>query len=694
MSAIVNSVVNVVSAVGTFYGEINPATLSGAIDIIVVRQPNGELHGSPFHVRFGKLKLLRPSDKVVEIAVNGKTIDLPMKVGDAGEAFFVVKADNPVPSEYATSPIVTAVSPNVDESFTNFELNADDTKFIDEIDISKLGIGEKKDSPSLSPTTPTIHNTKKPVDIPVHTEIELDLAQRYPNSPPWEWSWGGLPEKQDSHPKTLSKMTSTPQFKNTKIAYGPATLVNEEMSVNEKVDNYLTSIEFSSETRVAMNQELNENKCQDILGLGESEESTVYVSQCGPITNLSKLSKEEADTLFNNNLVEFDIFCERPDRLLDPSTVFKIHGFYHSWSSAAPVIMSHVLFNRSLSTDGLRKVLKPEPNRSSSWFSWGRSTPKPISSPNLIAAKLDRAPSPLQETSPRMTSRSASPSLEKVRYAKSLRLTSDQLNSLGLEDGPNTIQFTVNSGFQGKAVTQAKIYLWNYDDQIVISDVDGTITKSDVLGHVFTMVGKDWTHEGVANFYTSIAKNGYHFLYLTSRAIGQAGYTREYLAKVEQNQFQLPEGPILLSPDRLVQAFTREVIQRKPQEFKIQCLRDIKKLFGDRLPFFAGFGNRITDAMSYKSVDIPASKIFTIDPTGQVKLELMTNYNTTYTKLNETVDQLFPPMKVMLPEYNDFNYWKNDYPAVKIDVEEDSDDSEDEDLDLNQKMSQMQKTKF
>ena len=57
--------VSAVSAVGTFYTEINPATLSGAIDIIVVRGPNGELVSSPFHVRFGKLKLLRPQDKVV-----------------------------------------------------------------------------------------------------------------------------------------------------------------------------------------------------------------------------------------------------------------------------------------------------------------------------------------------------------------------------------------------------------------------------------------------------------------------------------------------------------------------------------------------------------------------------------------------------------------------------------------------------
>jgi phosphatidate phosphatase LPIN len=66
------------------------------------------------------------------------------------------------------------------------------------------------------------------------------------------------------------------------------------------------------------------------------------------------------------------------------------------------------------------------------------------------------------------------------------------------------------------------------------------------------------------------------------------------------------------------------VIMRKPEVFKMACLRDIRRLFGDsKNPFYAGFGNRITDALSYRSVDIPSSKIFTIDSTGDVKLELL-----------------------------------------------------------------------
>lgn len=64
---------------------------------------------------------------------------------------------------------------------------------------------------------------------------------------------------------------------------------------------------------------------------------------------------------------------------------------------------------------------------------------------------------------------------------------------------------------------------------------------------------------------------------------------------------------------------------RKPEVFKMACLRDIQRLFGEasRNPFYAGFGNRITDALSYRSVNVPSSRIFTIDSTGEVKLELL-----------------------------------------------------------------------
>ena len=51
-----------------FYSEINAATLTGAIDVIVVQQEDGSYKCSPFHVRFGKLGVLKAREKIVRIS--------------------------------------------------------------------------------------------------------------------------------------------------------------------------------------------------------------------------------------------------------------------------------------------------------------------------------------------------------------------------------------------------------------------------------------------------------------------------------------------------------------------------------------------------------------------------------------------------------------------------------------------------
>jgi phosphatidate phosphatase LPIN len=54
------------------------------------------------------------------------------------------------------------------------------------------------------------------------------------------------------------------------------------------------------------------------------------------------------------------------------------------------------------------------------------------------------------------------------------------------------------------------------------------------------------------------------------------------------------------------------------------CLRDLQHLYSgyhrpvEISPFYAGFGNRITDALSYRSVGIPSSRIFTINSNAEV----------------------------------------------------------------------------
>jgi phosphatidate phosphatase LPIN len=81
----------------------------------------------------------------------------------------------------------------------------------------------------------------------------------------------------------------------------------------------------------------------------------------------------------------------------------------------------------------------------------------------------------------------------------------------------------------------------------------------------------------------------------------------------------MPDGPLLISPDRSATSFYREVIIKKPHLFKIKCLKEIKDLFPENYePFYAGFGNRDTDYISYKTLSINENKIFIINPKGEI----------------------------------------------------------------------------
>ena len=41
----------------------------------------------------------------------------------------------------------------------------------------------------------------------------------------------------------------------------------------------------------------------------------------------------------------------------------------------------------------------------------------------------------------------------------------------------------------------------------------------------------------------------------------------------------MPEGPLLISPDRSISSLYREIIIRQPHLFKIKCLTDVVNAF-------------------------------------------------------------------------------------------------------------------
>lgn len=187
----IRGAVYAISAPYQYYKELpplNPSTLTGAIDVVVVRRPiedgtDVELVSSPFHVRFGKWQVLRPADKKVctlsspeqlqarsacqyplqvNVTVNGKHIPFNMKIGEAGEAFFIFETAGDVPDELITSPLLEAVrSPEIQgQDAQASQLGARDGKDGDVQDMERLQQSEP-DFLDLdaSPTHPTSDQT-------------------------------------------------------------------------------------------------------------------------------------------------------------------------------------------------------------------------------------------------------------------------------------------------------------------------------------------------------------------------------------------------------------------------------------------------------------------------------------------------------------------------------------------------------
>ncbi|NWS75162.1 LPIN3 phosphatase, partial [Crotophaga sulcirostris] len=803
------------------YRGLNPTTLTGCIDVVVVRQPDNSFQCSPFHVRFGKLGVLRSKEKVVDIEINGKPVDLHMKLGDNGEAFFIQDSEEDegsIPSHLCTSPIPEeeslegAAQPSHGQEASNTEVTPQKRKrrrrkpkWKEVLDSKLEGSEETKSDVSVeelcklpapsdsvyfsfadlpreetgslrspemypysdgelasmdSPTLSHLSSPKSDSELEIRPQDSFSLGAESH----MQWTWGRLPQSTRSTATAATALSATPvpvheaahlvatseglgggsslagpqtipcfsvsvveqtpapwsgnslsRLKDIPCAVGAESLLASSAPqetqeggvgvVPEAVepfegaaalrqvglegpeaqlerqrrqgecvtgsikrsphlgpsDVYLEDLSSLDEEQVALYFPRSEEEqspkpvadpsdplCvqlpSDLPAESPADPSSdsmpaVALSLCGGLGGSRQISRDK----FMEHMVSYQQLAENPGLIDDPSLVILINEKYYNWAVAAPMVLSLQAFHRNIPESTIDQLVKEKMPKKGSrwWFSWRRRefpAEEVCLQPwlaNLLFPSLYRQEEEVSSSGDEplhpedVAAVDAPAQKSQPTCKKSLRLSSEQIERLNLQDGPNEVAFSVTTQYQGTCRCEATIYLWNWDDKVVISDIDGTITKSDALGHILPHLGKDWTHHGIAKLFHKIHLNGYKFLYCSARAIGMAHITKGYLKWVNEQGCALPRGPILLAPSSLFSAFHREVIEKKPEVFKIACLRDIQNLFAPNLPFYAAFGNRANDVYAYKQVGLPESHIFTVNPKGELIQELMKNHKST-----------------------------------------------------------------
>lgn len=704
---------------------VNAATLSGAVDIVVVQRSDGTFACTPFHARFGKLQIIRAKGTEVSVHINGELSALKMRLGAAGEAYFFEEeleneneskrflsgdADSD-PGDDRPSISLTQSAPDLDAAALQ-RSEIDGKTFLQKLDAAKQDSIEENEDEKVIDSN---------VNIPIRSisDGNIRMVETQENL---EWHWGKLP-RVSSRDSLLLESNLPPKInlEDSKINLDdPNPILNDSnpISNDSKVSEIILNdrklvLDDSKAVKIGLeekslrwrdlghtiqkywSQELDPSQIQEMI----------EISDCANLLEkVSDDNQNEARDIFEMRKISFDDFNSNPSILFSPNLVVKIENDIFPFSVAGPFLCSFIFYRRGLDDAVLQDLehdhplMSPAVRRKEATFpplSEGEEKEKREEKKELESSEsAQSAPgwfnyrrwiwsssnatktSTLEEESGEKNGEKQSSDSNTYYYDEDddeeydsfeevsetpLCPSSEQLKLLNLTSGANQVLFSVRTGLRGVQTLSCQLFLWQENVPIVISDVDGTITRSDVPGQFLPYMGRDWSQKGVAELFTRIQRNGYNILYLTARSIGQANSTRGFITSLTQGGSSLPNGPVFMSPDRLLKALNREVIERRPEEFKIQCLESLKSCYPPHFnPYTAGFGNRPSDVNSYTAVGIPRERIFVINPSGAVTTFNLTSKRT-YDHLSTLVAHMFPRKgdHSVPHNFSASNYWRD-----------------------------------
>ena len=219
----------------------------------------------------------------------------------------------------------------------------------------------------------------------------------------------------------------------------------------------------------------------------------------------------------------------------------------------------------------------------------------------------------------------------------------EMLKMLMLRDGENKLEFEYEVGGGVQERMEMRVYKYKQHDMLIVSDIDGTITKSDVLGYVLPYVGMNWHHKDLVQIYNVLVQRGYRMVYLTARSFTEYKTTRRYLDDVMSGEHKLPRGPVLLYPSTFMGGLRQELVKKTQHVYKSNMLRDVQRAFASTSCIAAGFGNQQSDAVAYRQVGVHDNFNFVIK--DSIIHMLSGLYKFTLESFYANLNMLFPSLK-------------------------------------------------
>lgn len=553
-----------------------------ATDVIVVRHMDGTLKSTPFHIFFGK----KCASAVVDIVVNGVMVPVKMKVNERGVTIWNTVPDTKEKKDLPTS-LLKGTQKNAEKELptSNSLLFGEHRKG----DFDEIGGGDEDGGQYLSL---------------VNSEEFREFNDSLNNSTEFVKSSRSKAIKEE-----LTTPISSPQL---------STIALKDISSDEK--------DFLREEKKYVRKNSTSPQQENMVTFTKDEDS-----ESDSPKDSSEVMKDNASSTASPLKGKELLGTSTPENF---DTIPDITGIKFS---------QHVLFNeKECRTSSSPEKEKIFPSSFAAPLSSGGKEQLeldaiPLSqqqknrSENCVIAELPSDKNAVNssrkgEEEKKCPSSNAVENLSQDPVAApstaTLTPSHEQLALMSLELGENEVDFIISGKPRG---CRMFLYLFDDSDRLIISDVDGTITKSDLMGHAceWAGMGARCLHPGICSFFSDIKENGYHIVYLTARSMYQARSTRKFLWGLHQGRVYLPRGPIFSYPGSFLNAIRQEIWQRS-HVFKAHCLKEIKQTFSDVAnPFFAAFGNRSGDYVAYSKAGVPGRRIFLLDSRSTVKLSFM-----------------------------------------------------------------------